>query len=113
MNALFIAAVNVRRLLRDRTSLFFVFVVPIVLIVVLGTMYGGRSAPRMGIVVVEDGPLATELVAAIRDGPVALELSEPATVDELRSRVEDGTLEIGVVVPAGYDAALRGAARPR
>lgn len=108
MNALYIAAVNVRRLLRDRTSLFFVFVVPIVLIVVLGTMYGGRSAPRMGIVVVEDGPLATELVAAIRDGPVALELSEPATVDELRSRVEDGTLEIGVVVPAGYDAALRG-----
>ncbi len=106
MNALFIAGVNVRRMLRDRTSLFFVFVLPIVLIVVLGTMYGGRTAPRMGIVVLEDGPLAAELVAAIREGPIELELKEPATVDELRARVEDGSLEIGVVVPAGYDETL-------
>ena len=55
VNALLIAAVNVRRLLRDRTSLFFVFVLPIVLIVVLGTMYGGRTAPRMGIVAADSG----------------------------------------------------------
>ena len=53
MNALYIAGVNLRRLFRDRTSLFFVFVLPIVLIVVLGMTYGGRSAPRMGIVVLE------------------------------------------------------------
>ena len=50
MNVLVIARVNVLRLLRDRTSLFFVFVLPIVLIVVLGTAFGGRVAPRMGIV---------------------------------------------------------------
>jgi ABC-2 type transport system permease protein len=106
MNALAIAGVNVRRMLRDRTSLFFVFVLPIVLIVVLGTMYGGRTAPRMGIVVLEDGPLAAELAAAIREGPIELELKEPASVEELRSRVEEGSLEIGVVVPVGYDAAL-------
>jgi ABC-2 type transport system permease protein len=106
MNVLAIAGVNVRRMLRDRTSLFFVFVLPIVLIVVLGTMYGGRSAPRMGIVILEDGPLAAELAAAIRDGPIELELKEPASIEELRSRVEEGSLEIGVVVPVGYDAAL-------
>jgi ABC-2 type transport system permease protein len=108
MNVLTIAAVNVRRLLRDRTNLFFVFVLPIVLIVVLGTMYGGRVAPRMGIVAVDSGALGTELVDAIRDGGVKLELKEPATVEELRARVEDGTLEIGVIVPPGYDATLRG-----
>jgi len=108
MNVLTIATVNVRRLLRDRTNLFFVFVLPIVLIVVLGTMYGGRVAPRMGIVAVDSGALGTELVDAIRDGGVKLELKEPATVEELRARVEDGTLEIGVIVPPGYDATLRG-----
>ena len=59
MNVLTIATVNVRRLLRDRTNLFFVFVLPIVLIVVLGTMYGGRVAPRMGIVAVDSGALGT------------------------------------------------------
>jgi len=107
VNALAIAEVSVRRLLRDRTSTFFVFVLPIVLIVVLGTVYGGRIAPRMGIVAVESGALGAELVDAIRNGAVKLELKEPATVEELTARVEEGSLEIGVIIPAGYDAALR------
>ena len=108
MNALAIAEVNVRRLLRDRTSTFFIFVLPIVLIVVLGTVFGGRVAPRMGIVAVESGTLGAELVDAIRDGAVKLELKEPATVAELTAGVEEGTLEIGVVIPPGYDATVRG-----
>jgi len=108
VNALAIAAVNVRRLLRDRTGLFFVFVLPVILIVVLGTMYGGRVAPRMGIVATGSGPLGTELVDAIRNGGLKLEIREPATEDELRAGVEDGRLEIGVILPAGYDATLRG-----
>jgi ABC-2 type transport system permease protein len=107
VNALAIAAVNVRRLLRDRTGLFFIFVLPVILIVVLGTMYGGRVAPRMGIVAVDSGALGTELVDAIRNGAVELELKKPATVEELTARVEDGTLEIGVIIPPGYDATLR------
>ena len=108
MNALAIAEVNVRRLLRDRTSTFFVFVLPIVLIVVLGTVFGGRIAPRMGIVAVESGALGAELVDAIRNGAVKLELKEPASVEALTAGVEEGTLEIGVVIPPGYDATVRG-----
>jgi linearmycin/streptolysin S transport system permease protein len=113
MNVLVIARVNVLRLLRDRTSLFFIFVLPIVLIVVLGTAYGGRVAPRMGIVAVDSGALGAELVAAIRDGSVKLELKEPATAADLRAGVESGTLEIGVIVPPGYDATLRSGGIPQ
>jgi len=108
VNALAIAEVNVRRLLRDRTSTFFIFVLPIVLIVVLGTVFGGRVAPRMGIVAADSGALGAELVDAIRNGAVKLELKEPATVEALRAGVEEGTLEIGVIIPAGYDATVRG-----
>jgi ABC-2 type transport system permease protein len=108
VNALAIAEVNVRRLLRDRTSTFFIFVLPIVLIVVLGTVFGGRVAPRMGIVAVESGVLGAELVDTIRNGAVKLELKEPATVAELTAGVEEGTLEIGVIIPPGYDATVRG-----
>jgi ABC-2 type transport system permease protein len=107
VTALVIAAVNVQRLLRDRTSTFFVFVLPIVLIVVLGTMFGGRTAPRMGIVVADGGGFGIELVDAIRAGEVSLELKQMTSVERLRASVEEGSLEIGVVVPSGYDAALR------
>ena len=110
MNALTIAAVNVRRLLRDRTGLFFVFVLPVVLIVVLGTMYGGRIAPRMGIVAIEQRrPRRPSSWTPSATASVKLELKEPADESTSSGRgVEDGTLEIGVIIPAGYDATLRG-----
>jgi ABC-2 type transport system permease protein len=111
MRALAIAEVNLRRLFRDRMGLFFIFVLPVVLIVVLGTVYGGVTAPRIGVVVVEEGPLASELVDAIRAGEVKLEVSVPADESHLRSAVEEGKLELGLIVPAGYDAALRGGGR--
>ncbi len=111
MRAFTIAGVNLRRLFRDRMGLFFIFVLPVVLIVVLGTVFGGRTAPRLGIVVVDGGPLAAELVAAIRDGEVALEVRTPPDEARLRAAVEEGSLELGLLVPAGYDAALRDGSR--
>ncbi len=107
MRALAIAEVNLRRLFRDRIGLFFIFVLPVVLIVVLGTVFGGRTSPRLGIVVVDGGPLATGLIESIREGAVELEIRTPADEARLRAAVEDGSLELGLIVPAGYDTALR------
>jgi ABC-2 type transport system permease protein len=111
VRALAIAVVNLRRLFRDRMGLFFIFVLPVVLIVVLGTVFGGRTAPRLGVVVVDGGPLAAELVESIRNGDVELEVTTPADEARLRAAVEEGSLELGLVVPAGYDAALRDGGR--
>jgi ABC-2 type transport system permease protein len=111
MRALAIAGVNLRRLFRDRTGLFFIFVLPVILIVVLGTVFGGRTAPRLGIVVLDSGALAAELAGAVRDGEARLEVSTPADEARLRTAVEEGSLELGLIVPAGYDAALRDGGR--
>jgi ABC-2 type transport system permease protein len=108
MSALAIAGVNLRRLARDRTSLFFVFLLPVVLLVVLGTIYGGRVAPRMGVVAADAGPLGDELVEAIRDGDLALEMFDLDDEARLRDQVASGRIEIGLVIPPGYDATLRG-----
>ena len=48
MKALWIAAANLRRTFRVRTNIFFVFVFPMVLILVLGATFGGSSSPRAG-----------------------------------------------------------------
>lgn len=107
MIALEIARVNLLRLVRDRTSLFFIFLLPIILIVVLGTVYGGRVAPRLGIVSTGSGPLGAELIEALRTGPLRLEIKERESEAQLRDGVETGALEMGMLVPNGYDAALR------
>jgi ABC-2 type transport system permease protein len=107
MKALEIARINLVRLMRDRTSLFFVFLLPIVLIVVLGVIYGGRVAPRLGIVWTDDGAAAEDLVADLRVAEVKLEIKEFADAAALRDAVERGTIEMGIVIPPDYDAIMR------
>jgi ABC-2 type transport system permease protein len=111
VRALAIGGVNLRRLFRDRMGLFFIFGLPVILIVVLGTVFGGRTAPRLGVVVVDGGPLSTRLVEAIRGGAVKLEITTPSDEARLRAAVENGSLELGLVVPAGYEATLRDGGR--
>ena len=63
-----IVQANVVRPLRDRLGLFFLVLMPLILIVVLGIMYGGSNTARIGIVDADGGPLARELVAAVGQG---------------------------------------------
>jgi ABC-2 type transport system permease protein len=110
MNVLAIGWVNVVRMMRDKTGLFFVFLLPVVIIVVLGLMYGGRSAPRLGITSTGSGALGAEMVQSIRTGEVRLEIKEFPDEAGLRDAVERGTVELGMVVPAGYNEAIRSGA---
>ncbi|MEZ5218411.1 MAG: ABC transporter permease [Ilumatobacteraceae bacterium] len=68
----FVAAV-MKSLVRDRTSMFFMAVLPVVVIVVIGTTYGGTSTIRLGIVAPPGSTTATALRDRLADE--AFELS--------------------------------------
>lgn len=105
MRALYIAGNAVRRLLRDRSNIFFVFIFPMVLIIVLGASFGGGFTPRLGVVQESDGPFSAALIEQVA-------ASNDINVDTARSRqvlqgeVERGRYESGLVVPADYDETL-------
>ncbi len=105
MKTLAITRVAVTRLLRDRSNIFFVFMLPMMLILVLGAAFGGSFEPRVGVLVAGEGPLAREVAKRITalDG---LEVTEWDDRDALVLAVERGTLEAAVLVPADYDDAL-------
>ncbi|MEA2026709.1 MAG: ABC transporter permease [Chloroflexota bacterium] len=107
MAALEIARVNLLRVFRDRTNLFFVFLLPLILIIAMGAAFGGAGASRLGLVSVDAGLLGDELVNLIEAGEVDVDVRERSTLEELQSGVEDGQLEFGLLIPPGYDEALR------
>jgi ABC-2 type transport system permease protein len=107
MKILVIAQTNLLRTLRDRMGLFFIVLLPLILIVVLGMTYGGFSQARVGLANQDGRPLATDLAAAIGATDMRLDVRTYGSADELRDAVERGFVEIGLVIPAGYDAALR------
>ena len=103
-----IVATNLVRTSRDKLGLFFIVLLPLILIVVLGMTYGGGAGARIGVVDLDGGPLASDLIASIRETPdVSLEIRTFATVEELRDASARGFVEFGLAIPADYDAALR------
>lgn len=103
--ALAIAAINVRRLSKDRTGLFFVVIFPFLLIFVLGATFGSGFTPRVGVAAAQ-APLADEIVQRLRSVE-GIEIQTFASADAMREAVLLGDLEGGFVIPRSYDADLR------
>jgi ABC-2 type transport system permease protein len=100
--------VNIVRFMRERANLFFVFAFPLLLILLLGAMYGSGFDTRVGVLVAgEGGVLADRLVVAIEDlgETTVVEFdSEAGLIDAVQRARVDG----GVIVPQDYDAAISG-----
>ncbi|MEA2000390.1 MAG: ABC transporter permease [Actinomycetota bacterium] len=106
MKSLAITATNIRRLVRDPSTIFFVFIFPMLLILVLGASFGGGFTPKVGVLVEGDGVYS----ATFADQLAAVEDLEPISYrdnDVLLEDVERGILQMAVVIPADYDTQLQ------
>lgn len=108
MKVLAIARANTTRFLRERSNVFFVFVFPLLIVLLIGVAFGGSQEATVGVHVVDaGGPHATSVIQAI-------EAVDDLTVDEFSSRaglldaVQRGRVGGGVVIPAGFDSAVAG-----
>ncbi|MFP4148111.1 MAG: ABC transporter permease [Nitriliruptoraceae bacterium] len=100
-----IVRIELTRLLRDRSNLFFVFAFPLLLVVFIGAQFAGELETRLGFVAAEADPGASELRDELEavDGVTVVRFED---AEELAGEVDRGRLSAGVVVPAGYGDAL-------
>jgi ABC-2 type transport system permease protein len=104
-----ITRVNLVRAGRDRQALFFILVLPMILIIVLGITYGGQGTARVGVVNLDGGSFASELMSDIKaTRELRIDLRSYADQNALEDAVARGFVEFGVVIPADYESALRG-----
>lgn len=106
MNALAIARVNVRRLLRDRSTLFFVFILPMLIILLLGSAFGGGFTPRLLFAGPADGAVAAQLVTVLEEA--GLDIVAAADADALHGSVSRGQAQAGIVLPDDFEARVAG-----
>jgi ABC-2 type transport system permease protein len=112
MKALVMAASGLRRLARDRLALFFLVLLPVVIILIIGLAFGDAGSERLPVGVAEEGAgrLGSELRAELEASP-ALDARAYDDADALGKAVRRGVVAAGVVVPAGYDEDLRSGRR--
>ncbi len=104
MTVLAIARASGQRLLRDRTALFFLIVLPVVLIVVVGAVARGFGSARIGVLDKDATPSSRALVAAIEQSP-GLSVVTYHDLASLETAVARSDVSAGVVVPRGLAAA--------
>jgi ABC-2 type transport system permease protein len=102
MRALAIGLVNVRRMIRERSNIFFVFIFPIALILLIGAQFGGGVKPLIGVLVVDDGQIAEEIAAAI-ESQDSVDTRRFELREDLVGAVERGHVQAGVFLPAGIE----------
>ena len=106
MKVIAIAGTNLRRLFRQPATIFFVIIFPWLLILLLGAAFGGGFTPGIGVVAREIGPFGEELVASLEELD-DVNVKHYSSEGDLVDAVERDRVEAGLVIPKGYDAALR------
>ncbi len=109
MTILSIARNALRRLFRDRSNIFFVFVLPIALVLLIGAQFGGGFTATVGVVAPADDALAEQLVSELAD---LYQIREYETRDDLLLAVERGWVEAGIEVPTGFSGLVTAGDRP-
>jgi ABC-2 type transport system permease protein len=101
MKTFTIAANSLRLLFRERSNIFFVFVLPIVLILVLGLVFGSGFQSRVAVVVPPEDDRARELLDEIASS-TAFETVESADEQNARRGLRRNDVDAVIVIPTGY-----------
>ena len=98
-----ITSVELRRFLKDRSNVFFVFVFPLLLVLFIGAQFGAGSGGRVTVAGV-DSALRDDLVQVLQADGATVSLADAGAGRELVAR---GRADVGVVVTdqaaAAYD----------
>lgn len=101
--ALAVTVVELRRFLADRSNIFFVFIFPLLLVLFIGSQFGGGGGGTVALA----GPgsaLRTDLAAALEDRDATVTVADDDAVRELVAR---GRADVGILVTpeaaAAYD----------
>lgn len=94
-SVLAIAGVSLRRFLRDRSNYFFVFVFPMLLVVLVGLQFGDSGGGGR-VVVTGASPLADRVASALQDE--GLDVARGEALEEARTSVARGRAAAAVLV---------------
>ncbi len=96
--------VVLRQLVRDRTALFFMLILPVLVIVIIGITFGGTANVDIGVVDRSPGSVTSGAVIDGIDAADGAGIVRYDTVDELREAVRRLNVSGGIVLPAAIDA---------
>jgi ABC-2 type transport system permease protein len=99
-------AVVLRQLVRDRTALFFVLVLPVAIMVIIGTTFGGEARIEVALWRAGDSELSRSIESSLREAD-GLRVRSPSDRGDAVRAVRRRQVAVAVLVPADLEQAIR------
>ncbi len=98
-----ITGAELRRFLRDRSNIFFVFIFPLLLVVVIGAQFGSSATTGRVSIAGEDGPLRQAIVTELEASKSTVAFGD---WDDIVEEVSRGRTTVGLRFPDGSNASF-------
>lgn len=105
MKTLTIGRVNLLRLLRDRSNIFFVFIFPLAIVLLVGAQFGGDGPSTVIGLHGPDGATTERLISEI-EGSGAIDVRRFESEEALSGEVVRGGVSAGLDIPPDLEARL-------
>ncbi len=105
-----IGVMGLRRMLRDRSNIFFVFVLPLAIILLVGAQFGSGGGGTRITVSHGEGPITDAIVAGL--GEAGLSVAPVADEGRVVEEVERAIAPAGLVLPPDLDEAIASGQAP-
>lgn len=101
-----IGVTGLKRMLRDRSNIFFVFILPLAIILLVGAQFGAGGPQTRVAVSHGEGPITAAILEGLEEAGMAVDdVGDEATVV---GEVERATASAGLVLPPDLDASING-----
>lgn len=98
------ARIDIKRLFRDKVAIFFVFIFPLVFLVIFGNIFGGNNETsfRVGLINQSSSDFAKGFVEQANQDKVFDIDKEVSTVDQAKEKMNRGQLDATIVLPENF-----------
>ena len=108
------ARIDIKRLFRDKVAIFFVFVFPLVFLIIFGSIFKGDNEVsfRVALLNQSDSAFSKEFEKQLKDNKTFDIDTEATTVDFAKEKMKRGQLDATVVMPETFGDIQPGARTP-
>lgn len=104
------ARIDVKRLFRDKVGIFFVFIFPLIFLVIFGSIFNGNDDVSFRIALLNESKtqFASQFVKEIKDNKVLKVDDEISTIEAAKEKMNRGQLEATIILPSDFGVQQEG-----
>ncbi len=102
--------IDVKRLFRDKVAIFFVFLFPLIFLIIFGSVFSGNDGVSFRVALLNDSKteFSQQFTQEIKDNKVFEVDDEVANIDQAKEKMNRGQIDATIILPDGFGEVANG-----